>query len=79
MDELVVCACCARHVKNSEAACPFCRTKRVRVLALAIASAAVVVACNRDAGPVAMYGAPPLPPIEAGTTVTPIPPPDAGK
>jgi hypothetical protein len=79
MDDLTLCASCARHVKTSEAACPFCKAKRACVIAgaaLAIASAATVVACNRDSG-IVLYGGPPIPAVEAGT-VTPIPPPDAG-
>jgi hypothetical protein len=80
MDHFVVCTHCARHVKASDGACPFCKTKRARVIvgaALAIASAAAIAACNRDSG-VVLYGAPPLLAGDSGTTVTLIPPPDAG-
>jgi hypothetical protein len=81
---LVVCAACARHVRSSEEACPFCaepvapRSGAIVAAALVAVGAAAFVACGRES-PRALYGAPPAAFVEAGTTVTVIPPDDAGR
>ncbi len=64
MDELVVCQVCHRHVKQKDAACPFCRSAMPPLRAVALAGALVVgvaagmslAGCGES---VALYGGPP--------------------
>ena len=85
MDLLVSCTNCSRHVKCRETSCPFCGTslrsasalRSLSRAALLVVGATALAGCPEDAGSMrALYGAPPMPPIEAGTTVT-VTPPDA--
>ncbi len=74
---LVCCTSCARHVKVSETACPFCGARRViSRAALVVMGAAAIAACAKEpAGVIALYGGPPVE-VDAGTSVT-VTPPDA--
>jgi hypothetical protein len=51
------CATCARHVRRSDAACPFCRTKR----SLVVAAASAVIAATMHGCIGGVYGGPPAP------------------
>lgn len=76
------CAACGRHVRTTEATCPFCQTARdfsvapTRVrgtglldrAAVVFVSAAAVAACEREPPqmPVTLYGPPPIEASDAG-------------
>ena len=50
MSDLVICGGCARHVRNTEAVCPFCGLGRKRSpsrAAVLLAGATVIVACGK--------------------------------
>lgn len=58
MDKLVVCEGCRRHVKEHDAACPFCKRGLPRA-GLAIAAAVAVSVSMAAACGTAAYGPPP--------------------
>ncbi len=78
----VLCKDCARHVREDDVACPFCRGRRRKSIArpataLVAIGAAAFVACGREE-PRAMYGGPPIF-GDGSTTVIVTPPDDAGR
>jgi hypothetical protein len=91
--ELVVCAGCRRHVRESDAHCPFCDARVVStpsvplgrmsrsemIAAVAVLGAAAIAGCARGGGGAEVYGGPPPPPKPAPSTSASIEPPDAGK
>ena len=76
MSELVPCSACSRHVRSTEAACPFCRASfdpptarapdelrspvRLSRAALALAGMAALSACGKSLEAPAYGGPPPL-------------------
>lgn len=72
--DLRPCARCARHVRGDDTRCPFCgaaivlaraqRTSTVRATTRAAMFylGATLAGCERDPGPVPVYGGPPMPP-----------------
>lgn len=83
------CHACARHVRSTESACPFCAAALVpdvadppsvegprlsRAAMLLLGSAALAEAC-RQPQVAAVYGAPPPTAVDATPVVAPRPPP----
>ena len=65
------CSSCARHVRVTDARCPFCGRARVALsiagaTAIAVAVAATAAACASQAPPIAAYGGPPVSVPDAG-------------
>jgi hypothetical protein len=87
MSVLVPCRACSRHIRNLEAACPFCGTaaepsaaaprelpaRRLSRAALALASMTAIAGCGKETTTAAAYGGPPPVALDAEPPVTQAP------